>query len=100
VVEPPRVTSTQQPATGQTTHDDRWLVEHHPVAVKAEVLLTSREEDVLRLLAAGAPNKAIGYALSLSESSVREYVKRILWKMGAKNRTEAAVLALRKGLVL
>ncbi len=77
----------------------RWLLEHHPVVAKDDKL-TSREREVLELLVAGAANKAIGQALALSESSVREHVKRILWKMGAKNRTEAATQALRQGLVL
>jgi two-component system response regulator DevR len=52
-----------------------------------------REMAVLRLIAKGMTNKEIGYELHLSENTVKWYVKNILAKMGARNRTEAVLLA-------
>jgi DNA-binding NarL/FixJ family response regulator len=61
--------------------------------------LTSREIDVLRLLAEGRKNREIAQRLSLREATVKVYVNRILGKLGVSDRTEAAMTALRRGLV-
>jgi NarL family two-component system response regulator LiaR len=61
--------------------------------------LTAREREVLALLANGLPNKEIAERLTLSPATVRVYVSRILSKLGASNRTEAARLALEHRLV-
>jgi NarL family two-component system response regulator LiaR len=61
--------------------------------------LTAREREVLALLANGLPNKEIAERLTLSPATVRVYVSRILSKLGASNRTEAARLALEPRLV-
>ncbi|MBN1247864.1 MAG: response regulator transcription factor, partial [Anaerolineae bacterium] len=61
--------------------------------------LTDRELDVLRLLARGLTNADIAGRLFLSEGTVRNYVSSILAKLGVADRTQAAVLALRYGLV-
>jgi DNA-binding NarL/FixJ family response regulator len=61
--------------------------------------LTARERDVLPLLAAGLTNKAIGRELGLTEGTVRIYVSAILAKLGAANRTEASVVAIREHLI-
>jgi NarL family two-component system response regulator LiaR len=61
--------------------------------------LTPREHDILTLLADGQANKDIARALGLSDGTVRVYVSTILAKLGAANRTEATVLAIRQGLV-
>ena len=61
--------------------------------------LTPRERDILTLLADGQANKDIARALGLSDGTVRMYVSTILAKLGAANRTEATVLAIRQGLV-
>jgi DNA-binding NarL/FixJ family response regulator len=61
--------------------------------------LTPREHDILTLLADGQTNKDIARALGLSDGTVRMYVSTILAKLGATNRTEASVLAIRQGLV-
>jgi DNA-binding NarL/FixJ family response regulator len=61
--------------------------------------LTPREHDILTLLADGRTNKDIARALGLSDGTVRMYVSTILAKLGAANRTEASVLAIRQGLV-
>jgi DNA-binding CsgD family transcriptional regulator len=56
--------------------------------------LTRRERDVLRLLAAGATNSSIAETLVISEATVKSHVKRILRRLGAKNRVEAASIYL------
>jgi len=59
--------------------------------------LTPREEEVLELLIAGDSNKGIANLLGISEATVKMHVKNILTKMGLKNRTQAAVWAIRDG---
>jgi DNA-binding NarL/FixJ family response regulator len=61
--------------------------------------LTSREFDVLRLVAAGKPNKQIAAELAISERTARTHVSRILHKLGLSSRTQAALWAVREGLV-
>jgi DNA-binding NarL/FixJ family response regulator len=62
------------------------------------VELTSRERDVLRLIAAGMDNAQIGRELHISAGTVRKYVSSILAKLEVGNRLEAAVYAVRRGL--
>jgi FixJ family two-component response regulator len=54
---------------------------------------------VLRLLARGSSNADIAQSLNLTEGTVRNYVSAILAKLGVTDRTQAALLALRHGLV-
>jgi DNA-binding NarL/FixJ family response regulator len=61
--------------------------------------LSERELDVLRLLARGLSNADIAKRLYLSEGTVRNYVSAVLAKLDVTDRTQAAVLALRYGLV-
>jgi DNA-binding NarL/FixJ family response regulator len=61
--------------------------------------LTPREEEVLRLIAEGADNIAIGLALSISPHTVKQYVTNIFEKLGVRSRVQAAVYAVRAGLV-
>ena len=61
--------------------------------------LTSRELDVLRLVAAGKPNKQIAAELEISERTARTHVSRILGKLQLSSRTQAALWAVREGLV-
>jgi len=60
--------------------------------------LTSREVDVLRLVAAGEPNKQIAAELAISERTARTHVSRILRKLHLSSRTQAALWAVREGL--
>jgi DNA-binding NarL/FixJ family response regulator len=69
-------------------------------AVQNEVLalqeLTPRECQVLAHLRVGKPNKIIAHELAISESTVKVFVRRILIKMKASNRTEIAAQQLRR----
>jgi DNA-binding NarL/FixJ family response regulator len=59
--------------------------------------LTGREEGILALVAKGRSNREISEALSLAEGTVKNYVSRIMEKLGASSRTELAVMATRRG---
>jgi HD-GYP domain-containing protein (c-di-GMP phosphodiesterase class II) len=61
--------------------------------------LTTREVEVLRLVARGNPNRSIAAALHISEKTVRNHVEHIYAKLGLGNRTGASLFALRHGLV-
>jgi NarL family two-component system response regulator LiaR len=61
--------------------------------------LTPRETEVLRLLARGMSNKEIGAALVIGEKTVKTHVSSILSKLGVLSRTQAALYAVRIGLV-
>jgi DNA-binding NarL/FixJ family response regulator len=61
--------------------------------------LTARELDVLRLLGQGQSNRAIAACLDLSEGTVKGYVSTVLSKLGVEDRTQAALYAVRHGLV-
>jgi DNA-binding NarL/FixJ family response regulator len=61
--------------------------------------LTSRERDILRLLAEGDGNRRIAQRLCISESTVKMHCKSLLRKLAVPNRTQAALLAHRWGLV-
>jgi len=61
--------------------------------------LTEREVEVLRLLVRGESNKDIAELLGISESTVRKHVSSILGKLHLASRTQAALFAVREGLV-
>jgi DNA-binding NarL/FixJ family response regulator len=61
--------------------------------------LTPREREVLILIARGFPNKRIARELTLSEKTVKTHVGHVLAKLGVSDRTQAAVIAVRAGLV-
>ena len=61
--------------------------------------LTPREREVLVLIGRGMPNKLIARELSLSEKTVKAHVSRILAKLGVTDRTQAALYAVREGIV-
>jgi len=61
--------------------------------------LTEREQGVLGLLAKGKTNREMGVLLSISEKTVGHHVGRILGKLEAASRTEAALWAVRWGFV-
>jgi DNA-binding NarL/FixJ family response regulator len=61
--------------------------------------LTAAEVRVLRLIAEGHANKEIAAQLSISEDTVKGQVRNILSKLGAKDRTHAAMIAFRRGII-
>jgi two-component system nitrate/nitrite response regulator NarL len=68
-------------------------------AMALGTMLTPRERDVLALLTEGQSNKSIAHQLELEASTIRVYVSMILTKLGVTNRTEAAAITLRQGLL-
>jgi DNA-binding NarL/FixJ family response regulator len=68
-------------------------------AQPAGVRLTARERQVLTELARGRSNREIARALTLSEKTVKTHVSAILTKLGVQDRTQAALYAVRSGLV-
>jgi NarL family two-component system response regulator LiaR len=90
----------------RTVHGGAALL--HP-AVVAELVreattprddgLTEREREVLALIARGRANKAIAFELGVSEKTVKTHVSNILGKLNLTDRTQAALYAVREGLV-
>ena len=62
-------------------------------------LLTPREIDVLRLVAAGNANKEVAAQLSVTEETVKSHVRNILAKLGANDRTHAVAIGLKRGII-
>jgi NarL family two-component system response regulator LiaR len=65
----------------------------------ARSLLTTRELEVLGCVARGLPNKVIAQRLGVSEKTVKTHVGNLLRKLGVTDRTQAALYAVREGLV-
>ena len=64
-----------------------------------EEALTARELEVLQQVAGGNRNKNIAERLFITEETVKVHVKHIMEKLGAKDRTEAVAIALRRGII-
>ena len=62
-------------------------------------LLTTREMEVLHLVAEGYPNKSIAHELGISEHTAKFHVGSLLGKLGAASRTEAVTIATRRGIL-
>jgi two-component system NarL family response regulator len=82
-------TNGQQPTT--PSQDEEAFVLLEP--------LSEREYDVLRLMTDGMSNAEIAAKLNVSVSTVKTHVKHILHKMNVADRTQAALMAVRNGLV-
>ena len=65
----------------------------------AEDTLTPRELEILPLIAAGNRNREIADILSISEDTVKVHVKHAMEKLGARDRTEAVVIGVRRGII-
>jgi DNA-binding NarL/FixJ family response regulator len=77
----------------------RRLMERMPGPVDPFAELTPRERDVLLLVAHGLSNKEIGLELSLTEVTIKGYVSALLSKLNIADRTQAALMAVRYGLI-
>ena len=64
-----------------------------------EELLTSRELEVLQLIANGNPNKEIAAQLAVTEETIKSHVKNILSKLAANDRTHAVTIAFKRGII-
>lgn len=73
--------------------------EGNPTERAAIALLTERERQVLRLVASGHSNAELAATLFIAESTAKTHVKRILTKIGARDRTQAVVVAYQSGFV-
>jgi DNA-binding NarL/FixJ family response regulator len=71
----------------------------HPAPGSDLAALTPREREVLGLLGRGMSNRELADALVVSEKTVKTHVSNILMKLGVHDRTQAALLAVREGLV-
>lgn len=61
--------------------------------------LTEREMEILKMIAEGKRNKEIADALFITEKTVKNYITNILFKLQVNSRTEAALLALKQGII-
>ena len=61
--------------------------------------LTEREVEVLQRIAQGNRNRDIGECLSISEETVKVHIKHIMDKLGAKDRTQAVAIGIRRGVI-
>ena len=61
--------------------------------------LTSAEANVLRMIVGGMSNKEIAFALDVTENTIKSHVQNIFGKLGISDRTSAATLAIKRGLV-
>jgi DNA-binding NarL/FixJ family response regulator len=65
----------------------------------ADAALTDREIQVLRLVASGYANKVISAKLDINEETTKTHIKNILAKLGARDRTHAVSLGLKRGII-
>ena len=70
-----------------------------PVESDEDFDLSERERDILQLLVEGLSNAEIAHRLYLSEGTVRNYLSSLFVKLDVSDRTQAVVVALRRGLV-
>ena len=75
------------------------IAENSRTVVAEPERLTRREREVLELIAAGRSNKRIAFELGISEKTVKTHVGHLLAKLGVTDRTQAALLAVKDGLV-
>jgi DNA-binding NarL/FixJ family response regulator len=77
----------------------RKLTQSLAAPQRAAAALTPREREILVLVAQGKSNRGVAGALVISERTARTHVSRVLAKLGLASRTQAALWAIREGLV-
>jgi DNA-binding CsgD family transcriptional regulator len=65
----------------------------------AQTTLSPREQEIVRLVSSGHPNKTIAHKLAISQHTVNTHVRRIFIKLGVNSRAEMVAFALQTGLV-
>ena len=94
-----RVANGEPPANTSILERIRQSMARRREGVGDDVPLTNRETQVLRHIALGLSNREIGRSWTISVETVKEHVQNILRKINASDRTQAAVWAVKKGLV-
>ncbi|MBV9264775.1 MAG: response regulator transcription factor, partial [Acidobacteriaceae bacterium] len=80
----------------------RWIRVPAATEDQAQIVveeLTSREKEVLGMLADGLANKEIAGRLNISENTAKYHVAQVLAKLDASSRTEAVSIGIRRGLI-
>jgi DNA-binding NarL/FixJ family response regulator len=88
----------REPARSSPLKRVAGAMANRAVVSAAEVQLTSRESQALRLIAMGLSNQEIADSLEISVETVKEHVQNLLRKMSLSDRTQAAVWAIRHGV--
>ena len=87
----------------RAVHSGKRYIPRHIASRLAERMvrtdLTVRELEILKLLSKGPTNKQIGQVLGISDNTVRNHVLKIIEKLEVSDRTEAATVAIRRGLI-
>jgi DNA-binding NarL/FixJ family response regulator len=94
-----RVAADEAPSTDSMLHTVREAMAKRRGNLAEDIPLTNRETQVLRHIALGLSNREIGRSLEISIETVKEHVQNILRKIDATDRTQAAVWAVKKGIV-
>ena len=94
-----RAASREAPQEHGLMNRVKRAMERRQEPVDEDIPLTNREMQVLRHIALGLSNREIGQSLGISVETVKEHVQNILRKIQVTDRTQAAVWAVRKGLV-
>jgi DNA-binding NarL/FixJ family response regulator len=94
-----RAASGQAPSRDSILQRVKEAMERHQDPIGDDIPLTNREVQVVRHIALGLSNREIGQSLGISVETVKEHVQNILRKVQVTDRTQAAVWAVRKGLV-
>jgi DNA-binding NarL/FixJ family response regulator len=94
-----RAAGKQGPPANSLLHQVKDAMSKRRDMADENVPLTNRELQVLRHVALGLSNREIGRSLDISVETVKEHVQNILRKIDVTDRTQAAVWAVRRGLV-